>query len=255
MNAPSLWRLAKNSIFLWVGLVFVPIGAVFSVVAFVAAIEELAFAKNGQAIDALIIDKSLQKANFDTNPSTHYLVRYRFATPTPTGTQVEETKVVSVEEWERLAPGGIFKIRVLPGAQSESRVSQDSNWPFVAVFATLGLILIAVGAALLVLAVREIGRQRRLWRTGTTVPAIVTSVAPSSTTINGVRQWEIRYAYTDASGRSHKGQSNTMPEPEAKKWRNGDRASARFDPNATDSSIWLGNSASATETGSKNNSA
>ena len=251
MNAPPLWRLAKNSIVLWVGLIFVPVGAVFSVVALVAAMEELAFAKNGQAIDATIIDKSLQKADFDTNPSTRYLIRYHFATAA--GPQVEETKVVSVEEWERLAPGGIFKIRVLPGAQNESRVSHDSNWPFVAIFATLGLILISVGAALLVLAVREIGRQRRLWRTGTFVPAVVTSVAPSSTTINGVRQWEIHYAYTDASGRSHKGQSNTMPEPEAKKWRNGDRASARYDPNATDSSIWIGNLAPGME--SKNTSA
>ena len=106
----------------------------------------------------------------------------------------------------------------------------------------LGLILIAVGAPLIVLGVREIRRQREVWRTGTTVPAVVTAVAPSSTWINGVQQWDIRYAYTDASGRKHKGQSDSMPEDEAKQWRNGDRARARLDPNAADSSIWLGNS-------------
>ena len=252
MSAPSLWRLAKNSIFLWVGLVFVPIGAVFSVIASVATVEELAFEKNGQAIDAAIIDKSLQKADFEKNPSTRYLVRYRF--DTAAGTQIEETKVVSVKEWEQLAPGGIFRIRVLPGANPQSRVSQDSNWPFVAALATLGLIFLAVGTPLLVLGVREIRRQRQLWRTGTTVAAVVTAVTSSSTRINGVLQWEIHYFYTDASGAKHKGKSNTMPEQEARQWQKGDHASARFDPGATDSSIWLGNSESATEKGFKNNS-
>jgi hypothetical protein len=241
MNAPSLWRLAKNSIVLWVGLIFVPIGAVFTAIAADVAMEELAFARHGQATAATIVDKSLQKADFDKNPSTRYLVHYRFATPA--GAQAEETREVSVEQWEQLAPGGTMNIRVLSGAQLESRVTQQSNWPAVVAFSALGLILLAVGISLSVFGIREIRRQRRLWRTGITVPAVVTSVAPSSTTINGARQWEIRYAYTDASGRSHKGQSNTMPEPEAKKWRNGDRASARYDPNATESSIWIGNPA------------
>jgi hypothetical protein len=68
-------------------------------------------------------------------------------------------------------------------------------------------------------------------------------VAPSSTWINGVQQWEIRYACTDASGRKHQGRSNSMPEDEAKQWRNGDSANARLDSNAADSSIWLGNAA------------
>jgi len=242
MNAPSLWRLAKNSIFLWVGLVFVPIGAVFAFVAMHLAMQELTFAKHAQTIAATIVDKSLHKADFDKNPSTRYLVRYRFATPA--GAPVEQTKDVSVEEWERLAPGSLLKIRALPGAQDESRVTEDSNWPGVAAFTTLGLLFIAVGGPMIVIGVREIRRQRKLWRTGTTVPAVVTAVASTATRINGVLQWEIRYTYTDANGRAHKGRSNSMPEDEAKQWRKNDRASARFDPYATDSSIWLGNSSS-----------
>jgi len=253
MNAPSLWRLAKNSIFLWVGLVFVPVGVVFTVVAINMELEDLAFAKHGQTVDATIVDKSLQKADFDKHPSTQYLVRYRFATPA--GPPAEETKEVPVEQWEQLAPGGIFKIRVLPGDQHESRVTQKSNWPAVAAFTTLGLIFIAVGVPLSMFGIREIRRQRQLWSTGTTVPAVVTAVKPSSTRINGVLQWEIHYAYTDASGGKHNGKSNTMPEEQAKHWRSGDRANVRFDPNAVDSSIWLGDAAPGSEKGTGNRSA
>jgi hypothetical protein len=239
MSAPSLWQLAKNSVVLWVGLVFVPVGAVLVCVAINLALDELAFAKRGQTADATIVDKSLQKADFDHNPSTRYLIHYRFATPA--GVQLDETKVVSVEEWERLAPGSILQIRVLPGARLETRVTQKSDWSAAVALTVLGLIFVAVGAPLMWLAVREIHRQRKLWRTGTTVPAVVTSVAPSSTWINRVQQWEIRYAYTDASGSKHTGRSNSMPRNEATHWRSGDRGRARVDPNAADSSIWLGN--------------
>lgn len=158
MSATSWWKLAKNSALLWVGLVFVLVSAVFISISIHTAREELAFAKRGQTAEASIVDKSLQKADFEKNPSTRYLVRYRFSTPA--GAQVEETRVVSVQQWERLAPGAILKIRVLSGAQVQTRGTQDSNWPAVAAFTTLALIFIAVGAPLLVLGVRDIRRQR-----------------------------------------------------------------------------------------------
>ena len=250
MSAPSLWQLAKNSVLLWLGLVFVLIGAVFASIAIDTALNEIAFAKRGQTVEATIVDKSLQTADFDRNPSTRYLIHYRFTRPA--GAKAEETKAVSVEEWELLAPGNIFKIRVLPGAQPESRVTQDSDWPFVVAFTTLALIFIVVGAPLLWFGIRAIRRQRQLWHTGTTAPATVTAVAPSSTWINGKRQWEIRYAYKDSSGGNHNGRSNSMPEDEAKRWHNGDHASARFDPKAADSSIWLGSAMLAVDISQRN---
>ena len=240
MSGPSLWQLAKNSVFLWVGLLFVPIGAVFIGVGVSMALEERAFANRGQTADATVVDKSLEKANFDNNPSTRYIVRYRFTTPA--GAAVEQTRQVSVEEWERLAPGSILPIRFLPERPVDERLADDSTWAGVVAFLTLGLIFVAVGIPLLVSALREISRQRRLWRTGTTVPALVTGVAASSTVVNGVLQWEIRYSYTDPAGAKHQGRSNCMPEHEARQWRRGDRGLARLDPNATASSIWLGNS-------------
>jgi hypothetical protein len=239
MSMPSLWQLAKTSIVLWVGLLFVPIGTVFIGVSISMALEERAFANRGQTADATVIAKSLEKANFDNNPATRYIVRYRFTTPA--GAAVEQTRQVSVEEWERLAPGSILPIRFLPERPVDERPADESTWVGVASFLALGLIVVAVGIPLLVSALREISRQRRLWRTGTTVPALVTDVAGSSTIINGVRQWEIHYSYTDPAGAKHQGCSNCMPEDEARQWRRGERANARIDPNATGSSIWLGN--------------
>ena len=238
MNTPSLWQLAKTSVFLWVGLLFVPIGVVFIGVSVSMALEERAFANRGQTADATVVDKSLKKADFDSNPTTRYMVRYRFTTPD--GGNVEQIREVSVEEWERLAPGSILPIRFLPDRPDDERRADESTWVGVASFLALGLIIAAVGIPLLVSALREIARQRRLWRTGTTVSALVTGVAASSTVINGLRQWEIRYSYTDPAGTKHEGRSNCMPEDEARQWQHGDRGNARIDPNVTGSSIWLG---------------
>lgn len=236
--APSLWNLAKRSVQLWVGLLFVPIGILFFAIGVSFGMEERSFAKSGVIASATIVERSLQKADFDKNPSTRYLLRYRFVTAA--GAQIEETRQVPVEEWERLAPGSVTQIRYLPSAPSSARVAQESNWGAVAAFCALGLLITAVGAPLLVIAVREVLRQWRVGRTGTTVRAVVSAVVPSSTSINGVRQWEIRYRYKDANGVIHEGRSNCMPPAEAQKWRNGDGAQARIDPKSVDSSVWLG---------------
>jgi hypothetical protein len=237
-SVPSLWQLAKRSVFLWVGLLFVPIGLIFLCVGVSLALEERAFEKTGSPADATIIDRSLQRADFEHNPSTRYLIRYRFRTPA--GDSIEQTKEVSVEEWERLPPGSTLTIQFLANAPAEARMRQQSNWPGAATFSALGLILLGVGVPLVVFAARETLRQWRLWRTGSMVPAVVTAVVPSATVINGVQQWEIRYAYTDASGRKREGRSNCMPEQEAKQWHRGNRSNARVDPRNPASSIWVG---------------
>jgi hypothetical protein len=97
-----------------------------------------------------------------------------------------------------------------------------------------------VGIPLIAFSAREILRQRHVWRTGTTVAAVVSTVIPSATVINGIRQWEIRYVYTDASGTKREGRSDCMPEEEAKMWHGGDRCSARVDPRNPASSVWVG---------------
>ena len=157
---PSLWQLAKkNSVYLWVGLVFVPVGTIFFIVGIHLALEERAFVKRGATVVATIAGKSLVKADFNYNPSTRYLLHYRFMAPE--GRAIEETKVVSVEDWERLSAGDVWEIRVLPGTTAESRLTSKTSWPAVVSFLALGLIFVVVGSVVFVIGVREIGRQ---WR-------------------------------------------------------------------------------------------
>jgi hypothetical protein len=158
MSAPSIWQLVKkNFVGLCVGLVFVPIGAVFVFTGIYLAREDSAFADRAITVEARIADKSLVKADFDKNPATRYLVHYRFASPT--GTLIDETKAVSVGEWEHLTVGDTWRIRVLPGAELKTRTTPDSNIPGVVAFLALGLILLVVGTFVLILGVRETRRQ------------------------------------------------------------------------------------------------
>jgi hypothetical protein len=234
--APPLWRLAARSLFLWVGLLLTLIGVVFLAIGAALAWDEQAFASQGETRTASVVERSIIKADFERNPATRYRVRYRFAGAK--GTMVEQTRDVAVEEWERLAPGSGMQVRVLP--DGVSRPPDASDWAGAMAFSALGLIMAGAGVPLMFVGLREMLRQRRVWRSGLRVPAVVTGIAPSSTSVNGVRQWEIRYAYTDPSGVRHRARSDWMTEDEARRWREGDRGFALVDPKSATSSVWAG---------------
>jgi hypothetical protein len=231
-----LWRLAAKSVFLLVGIVLAAVGLVFLGVALAFGLEEQAFHAEGQTVEATVVDRAVRKANFDDTPSTRYVIRYRFVRQD--GAPVYDTRDVPVEEWERLVPGSRTPVRVVHGR--DSRAVGDSRWDAVAAFSALGLIMAGVGGPLLFLGLREALRQRRVWRAGVRVAAVVTSVAPSSTWVNGVQQWEIRYAYTDANGVKHEARSDHMPQAQARRWKAGDHGFALVDPQASASSVWAG---------------
>ena len=233
MMPPPLWRLAFRSLFLLVGLIFSVLGIVFGGIGAVLAMDERAFDTEGRTVDATILNRGIVKADFDRNPATRYFLRYRYAPPD--GAPAIGTRTVSVEEWERSPPGTRTRVRAVAG---KSRDVDASDWGGVLAFSALGLILLGVGLPLFYLGAREVRRVRRVWHSGVSMPAVVTAVSTSSTTINGVRQWEIRYAYTDAGGVKRQAKSDYMPESEAKRWRVGDSATVLVDPQAGESSVW-----------------
>lgn len=232
---PALLRLAFRSIFLLVGLVFSVLGFVFGGIGVMLGLDERAFDTEGRTLEATILNRGIVKADFDRNPSTRYVLRFRYQPPQ--GAPAIDSRTVSVEEWERSPPGTRTRVRAVAG---KSRGVDASDWGAVLAFSALGLVFVGVGLPLSYLGAREVRRERRVWRSGVSTPAVVTAVAPSSTTINGVRQWEIGYAYTDASGVKHKAKSDCMPEAEAKRWRVGDAAAVLVDPQAGESSVWAG---------------
>jgi hypothetical protein len=232
---PSLWRLAFRSIFLLVGLVFSVLGFVFGGIGVMLGLDERTFDTEGRTLEATVLNRGIVKADFDRNPSTRYLLRYRYQ-PTQ-GAPAIDSRTVSVEEWERSPPGTRLRVRAVAG---KSREVGASDWGGVLAFSALGLIFVAVGLPLFYVGAREVRRERRVWHSGVSMPAVVTAVSPSSTWINGVQQWEIRYAYTDASGVKHKAKSDSMPEAEARRWRVGDSGAVLVDPQAGESSVWAG---------------
>jgi hypothetical protein len=236
-----VWKVARNSVVLWGGLLFVPIGGVFTAIGIKTGLDEYAFVRDAHPVQATIVGRSLRKADLENNPSTRYLVHYRF--DTPTGTRADGSKEVSVEQWEQLEPGSTITVEFVPQSPARSRSVEDSDWPAAAAFSGLGAIFLVVGTALLVTALRELLRYRRLSRSGVAASATVTTVTHSATVINGVQQWEIHYSYADQAGKPHEGRSACVPPEEAQRWRRGDRGLVRFDSQAPASSIWVGRDA------------
>jgi hypothetical protein len=133
--------LAAQSVFLQVGALFTLVGFVFLGVGVTLALEERRFATQGVTLDATVVERGIRKANFDDNPSTQYIVRYRVV---PAGGQaVVESRVVPVEEWESLPIGSRTRIRFLDGASA--RAIGESDWEAPIIFSTLGLMLLLVG--------------------------------------------------------------------------------------------------------------
>jgi uncharacterized protein DUF3592 len=161
---PSLLRAAARSVLLRVGVLFSLIGLLFLGIGVAWGLEEHAFATRGITVDATVVDRSIRKANFDDNPSTQYIVRYRFvpARDAP----VVESRVVPVEEWERSSIGAIAKIRFLEGAGP--RGVGESDWGGPITFSALGFLLLMVGGPIAFLGVREAVGMTRL-RSGPTV--------------------------------------------------------------------------------------
>lgn len=237
-GAPSWLRLALGSVILWVGTIFCIVGVPFFLLGAQEALGEFDFARNAQSVRATVVDKSIDYAEPGRNNKTRYLVHYRFAAPD--GASIERTEAVPTEKWETAAVGGVLDVRFVKGDPSHSRTADTTDWPFALIFMSLGLIFCAVGGPLAYFGGRETTRQWRLWRTGVPVTATVTAITGSSTTINGVRQLQIRYRYKDASEAEHEATSAPMSPERALEWSKGRQGHARYDQQNADSSVWTG---------------
>jgi hypothetical protein len=146
---------------------------------------------------------------------------------------------------------------------------------FGAIFATIGVVALVVGAALGFYFLRRPPRQRttlvflilpfglglafatvggifagkglaaqqleeRLQRNGVTAQARIVEVERTFTRLNGRYLWQIRYEYRDSSGRVHAGVSGYLERADAESYRVGEQAFVRYDPQQPSASIWLG---------------
>jgi len=237
--AISFWGLTSRSIQLWVGVILLIVGVVFSGIGTQLFLTEQAYRTQGVAVDATVVGKSIVRAERDKNPRTRYVVNYRFSSAE--GKEIAGSAAVSVAEWEDLEAGRRFRVRYLSDAPESSRGSAKNEWIATLVFIAIGGVFALIGAGLTWDSLRAIFGILRVAREGSVAQGRVLWVGPTSTSINRVRQWQIHYEYRDLMGRALRGASQLLAPEEASRWREGDSGTIRYDRKRPEISVWMGN--------------
>ena len=237
-QAPSLFRLARRSVILWVGIPFFAIGSIFLSFGTQDLFQEHRFQREGITAQATVLSKSLVRAKRGEHARTQYLLTYRFTTAARE--VIENTNEVPVEEWERLDEGNAYQVTYLPDSPHASRGIDQADWNLAIVFTLLGTIFALVGGTMSFVSLRHISLALRILREGMIAEGTVLAVQATGTTINRVRQWELRYQYRDHLGQTHEGVSELLSPDEASAWHKGATGTVRFDRLRPQDSAWVG---------------
>lgn len=231
-----LFQLARRSFLLWFGAGFLGVGIFVAVMGAQETRREGRYETRGQAIDAVVVRKSIKPASRQGNTSTRYEVTYRFTGED--GRALEGVDAVDVEEWERLDAGSHFRITYVPGAPGSSRGADSGGMASGLVGVGAGSLAALVGGGLFLWSGRRLLREWRLLRGGETAQGSVLAIEPTSVSVNRVRQWRVRYRYQDHLGRAHEGTTGPLPPYEAGAVETGAPLTVRFDRQRPEESTW-----------------
>lgn len=234
----SLWTIARRSVLLWVGTLFLILGLAFLTIGVRAFLENHAYKTQGLDVQAVVLDKTLVRANRQNNARTQYLVTYRFTSAN--GEEIDGIADVPIEEWERLEPGQTFPVTYLPDKVDSSRPPGGNEWIAALVFSIIGGVFTLLGSGPAFFDARDLVRAARVLRHGLVTDGTVPRASPISTSINRVRQWQIHYRYRDHFGRTQEGASPLVSPEEGSAWKEGDRGTVRFDRERPQNSVWIG---------------
>lgn len=233
-----LLRFLRSAAPMWVGMIFIAAGSVASIGSLGEWADQRRFEREAVADQAEVIATSLERATRDGNPTTRYLVTYRFAPES--GAPIERTEEVPVELWETLAEGDTLAVRYLPQAPETARAG-PGNPAWVPLLVAGATALAAIfGAFIAWPSWRRIGVLLRVQRRGVAAPAAVIGVAPIGVRVNRVPQWRIRYEFRDRLGLAQQGLSDNLHPADAAEWQVGDQGTVRYDPTRPADSVWLG---------------
>jgi hypothetical protein len=230
--------MVRRSVLLWVGTPFLILGLVFLTIGVRASLEEHAYNTRGLDVQAVVLDKTLIRADHQNHPRTQYLVTYHFSSAN--GEEGGGTADVPVEEWERLEIGRQFSVTYLPGHPGSSRLPGGEEWIAAMVFSLVGSTFTLLGGGLAFVDGRRLVRARRVLRYGLVTEGTVVRTEPTGTSANRVAQWQIRYRYRDHVGRTQEGVSYPVSPDEAAEWHAGDTGTVRFDRARPEISLWVG---------------
>lgn len=182
----------------------------------------------------MVTAKELVRADAE-NPATRFVARYRLVLPE--GETVETEEDLPREVWEARAIGSEHALLYLPAQRRTLRSGELESALIMAVI-SLGLL---IGGALAARAParRLVARLHALQR-GVPASASVVDVFQTSTAVNRVILWQLRYKYRDASGAEREGESELLWPAEAALWQPGALGAIVYDKARPESSVWLG---------------
>lgn len=192
--------------FLWVPLIPMSAGLVFSVIAWVTIATENRLARDGVETVALITDRAIRnERDSDGNSVTRHYLSYRF-TPTA-GETVTARASVSRDSYRAVEVGQSVTVRYLPDDPGTNRLAvEGSDRVFGMVFGIIGLLLLMASGGALWWLLRGKLSAIRAARHGEVREAEVVGHDPTNTSVNGRLQY--RFRWVDAV--REQGQSTMM---------------------------------------------
>lgn len=244
-GGPTVMTLAKRSVWLLIGGVFLSVGLVFLIIGVPLMLGEQRFEAEAQATDGTVLTKTIRRANTDDGQSTEYRVTYRFTATD--GRTIEDSDALGVDAWEALTEQGPITVEYLARDPETNRVAGADGWLLVGITLVLGGVLAALGGVLFFAALRRVLLQRRLWLSGLRSEGEVTGIEETNVKFNDRRLWQFRYRYVDRKGNSQTGRSGYLSFREATAWQAGDRGEVRYDAEHPERSLWAGTAAARTQ--------
>ncbi|MDP9467367.1 MAG: DUF3592 domain-containing protein [Chloroflexota bacterium] len=237
-QVPSIFQLARRSFWVLFGAIFLVAGLLLAVISAGMGWRELRFTSDGVAAEGIVLERTIVRADAGEDQSTEYRVSYRFTTDG--GQVVEGSDAVPFDQWEVLAEQGPIAVEHLLGDPAQNRVAGGEDLILVAIFAAVSAIALVVGLAILLRQLRRLRHEQRLWRVGLVAEAKVLGIEQSNVTFNRRPLWHVLYEFIDAAGGRHTGRSGYLSLEDAQRWQTGGRGAVRYDPDAPDESLWVG---------------
>jgi hypothetical protein len=231
---------------LWFGGIWLAVGGPMLLLGLYFGWQQASIAEqlqtHGQTASGMVLTKYIARSSSHSDRSSStptYWVTVRFSTEA--GKVIKGKAQVEVDTWDALIERHPIQVTYLPSAPQTYRIEgETSTWILPFIFAGIGALFTIVGGAVFWSGLRSRRVTERLRHSGMTVEATVTSIGPGSVRINGVKQWVIRYEFTDAAGRKRTGISFPMAPEEAEAWDAGQHGFIRYDPRAPGKSLWIG---------------
>lgn len=193
---------------------------------------------NAVELRGVVSAKDLVRAEREKNRSTRFGVRYRVVLPSGETLEVEENLPRVI--WETRTVGEPHPVLYLSAKRMALPSLGSSEFVGATIMGVIGPILVIVGCLVLRRPVRKLLERIRLLRRGVASTATVVDVFQTSTSINDVILWQLRYRYRDPGGKEHEAASGLLMPDEADAWQVGTSGAILYDPLRPQISAWLG---------------